>query len=118
MVEAYRKTGYIEMVSGFRRYGPLDTLQIGNTPVQGAAFHVLLENAAKRWRDMIQLGTPSEMVAEIHDSLLFDIIENDVDWIIEHGTRLLTELPEWMPNSVPLKVDWKVGTDWGSMEGV
>jgi len=118
MVEQYRRKGYVELVSGFRRYGPLDILQIGNTPVQGAAFHVLLENGSKLWREMNRRKMTSHMIAEIHDSLVFDIVEDEVEEIVELGTDILDELPGWLPNAVPLTGDWSIGTSWGSMEKI
>ena len=118
MLEDYRRKGYIELVSGFRRNGPLDILQIGNTPVQGAAFHVLLENGARLWREMNYRKMTSHMIAEIHDSLVFDIVEDELEEIVELGNEILDELPDWLPNAVPLKGDWSIGKSWGSMEKI
>ena len=116
MVTDYQKTGYIELASGFRRHGPLDILQIGNTPVQGAAFHILLENAIELWKEMKRRNMRSHLISETHDSLVIDTDADECEEIVVMGNEILHRLPEWLPTPVELKVDWEIGSDWGSME--
>ena len=116
MVLDYQKTGYTELASGFRRHGPLDILQIGNTPVQGTAFHVLLENTIELWNEMRRREMRSHLISETHDSLVIDTDADECEEIVMMGTEILHRLPKWLPNPVELKVDWEIGSDWGSME--
>jgi len=42
VISFYRRKGYVELLDGFRRGGYLRNNEIGNTPIQGLAFHCLL----------------------------------------------------------------------------
>jgi len=112
----YTKKGYITLVSGFKRHGPISITQIGNTPVQGPAFHVLLDGIIKIHKEMLRKSYNSHMVGETHDSILFDCDLNEFNNVIKMSTQILKKTPSWLPTPVPLDVEWSFGVDWGSME--
>jgi uracil-DNA glycosylase family 4 len=115
-IEEYKKHGYITLVSGFRRRAPLDRLKIGNTPVQGPAFHVLLENLVVIHAEMQKRGMRSHMVAETHDSITFDATIDEAEEIVALASSCLTKKPDWLPQDVQFEVEWSMGSDWGHME--
>ncbi len=114
--EEYKKNGWISLISGFRRHAPLTPRMIGNTPVQGPAFHVLLENLITLYEEMRRRTYLSHMVAEAHDSVLLDLKDTEIEDVIALATDTLKTSPSWLPNEVPLEVEWSIGADWGSME--
>ena len=116
VIDSYYELGYVELVSGFRRHAPLDHTKIINTPIQGAAFHVLLEGLIKCSNHLKEKGFASLPVAQIHDSVLFDVKENELASLIEIVTYELMKFPDFLPNKVPLEVEWEIGRNWSEME--
>ena len=115
-----RETGYVETIFGRRRYLPDINSKNGtvrslaertavNAPIQGTSADIIklaMINVEKRIR---QEGLQSRMVLQIHDELVFDAIEEEVETlerIVREEMENVTEL------SVPLTVECNHGSNW------
>jgi len=115
-ISDYKQNGYIELVTGAKRPGPLSINQIYNTPIQGPAFHLLLDAADKIDIEMIQEEFLSVPRFEVHDSLDFDTVPEEAEEIISLSEKILVSKRfEWQRN-IPLSVSWEMGTNWYNME--
>lgn len=104
----YQKKGYVELFTGFRCCGLMDKKDVFNYPIQGTAFHVLLWtlcNTNKMIRE--RGGFESQMIGQIHDSMVFDIVPEEKDEIkafigdlVRNKTR-----KEWDWLIVPLDIE-------------
>jgi DNA polymerase-1 len=123
LVEEASRTGYAKTLLGRKR--PLPGLKnperrgIGqdrrnaiNTPIQGTAADLMklaMLRVHRAWKDG---KLPAEMILQIHDELVFEVREEDV----EEAGKTVRELMEGVWElRVPLKVDVKVGRHWGEL---
>jgi DNA polymerase-1 len=117
-----REQGYVETVFGRRLYFPDLSGAKGpraaaaeraaiNAPMQGTAADLIKMAmvAVQDWLDAE--GLRSLMVMQVHDELVFDASEDEVD-------RLRARVPELMAGvaqlAVPLIAEVGVGPDWGA----
>jgi DNA polymerase-1 len=121
--EQARKLGYVQTVMGRRRFIPeinspnrqvreaAERMAI-NAPVQGTSADIIKVAMINLHREMERRGLKSKMLLQIHDELLFEVPEEET----EHMKSLVSEL---MSNAiklcVPLKIDIKLGKNWGEM---
>ncbi len=84
-----------------------------NMPVQGTSADIIKKAMVNLHREMLQRKLKSKMLLQVHDELVFEVPENEID-------EMRQLVPEMMVNaiklSVPIKVDTKVGRNWGEME--
>ena len=118
-----REEGYVETVMGRRKYIPeinsqnrqareaAERMAI-NMPVQGTAADIIKLAMINLQRRMDELGLGSRMILQVHDELLFDVPEEGLDVM-----KGLVEgiMPKAINMSVPLKIDIKIGRNWGEM---
>lgn len=78
------------------------------------ASDILLYNAIGV--DRLLRGHKSFLCLEVHDSLLLNIHRDELGLIGEIRQVMTEYFKQFMPFESPLKVDVKVGEDWGSME--
>jgi len=116
-----RRHGYVESLSGRRRYFPsyeeFDIKKIKeaiNFPVQSTASDILLYNAIGV--DRLLRGRKSFLVLEVHDSLLLNIHRSEISLIDEIRDLMCTYSKQFMPFESELKVDVKIGENWLEME--
>jgi len=119
-----RERGYVETVMGRRRYIPdLDSgnRQVReaaertaiNMPVQGTAADIIKVAMVNLQKEIDRRGLKSRLILQVHDDLL---LESPLDEA-EQARVLLGEIMSGaMRLSVPLKVEVKVGRNWGDME--
>lgn len=120
--EAYRKTGFFQMKTGFVCQGYMKRNEVINYPVQGAAFHCLL-------RSLIQLvlkhlerqHMKTLVIGQIHDSLVADVpVEEMADFasLAHHVMEtLLVRAWDWI--CVPIAVEIEAappGRSWAEKE--
>jgi DNA polymerase I len=121
--EQARKLGYVQTVLGRRRFIP----EIGsanrmvreaaermaiNAPVQGTSADIIKVAMINLHREMERRNLKSKMLLQIHDDLLFEVPEPEV----EDMKALVGELmPGAVELCVPLKIDIKLGRNWGEM---
>jgi len=83
-----------------------------NTPVQGSAADIIkvaMINIDRRLREM---DLKSKMIIQIHDELLFELPEDELQPLRE---MVVEEMESVKELTVPLKVDTKVGTNWAEI---
>ena len=121
-VEEAKSSGYVETLTGRRRYlrdinsanatvrGNAERAAI-NTPIQGSAAD-MIKVAMIHVQDILESGGyQSRMLLQVHDELVFDLHEDELDIL----TPLITEamqsaLP--LPHGVPVRVDTGTGNNW------
>jgi DNA polymerase-1 len=122
--EQARKLGYVQTVLGRRRFLPeinssnrmvreaAERMAI-NAPVQGSSADIIKIAMVNLHREMQKRNLNSKMLLQIHDELLFEVPEAEV----EDMRCLVNELmPHAFELHVPLKIDVKLGRSWGEME--
>ena len=117
-------TGYGYSLLGRRRFlGTFDTdkgqRRSVNFPVQSLASDVCLHTLNKLYKKMKEEGMQAKIVATVHDSIVVDSPENEVERVVE----LLEGLPVEMSlfeTDIPLgfPMDISVGERWGSLEKI
>jgi len=121
--EQARKLGYVQTVLGRRRFIPeidssnrmvreaAERMAI-NAPVQGTSADIIKVAMINLHREMERRNLRSKMLLQIHDDLLFEVPEAEV----EEMKSLVGELmPRAVELCVPLKIDIKLGRNWGEM---
>ena len=79
-VDRYRRTGYIDMLTGFRCWGPMKRNEAINYAIQGSAFHCLLWALIRIvLRELRRHKMRSLIVGQIHDSLVGDVPEDELE---------------------------------------
>ena len=121
--EQARRLGYVQTVLGRRRFVPeinsvnrmvreaAERMAI-NAPVQGTSADIIKVAMINLHREMEKRNTKSKMLLQIHDELLFEVPEGELEEMKSLVTRLM---PEAVELCVPLKTDIKVGRNWGEM---
>jgi DNA polymerase-1 len=112
--------GYVETVFGRRLYLPEINSPNGprrsgaeraaiNAPMQGTAADLIKLSmvAVQKALDDQQRGT--KMVMQVHDELVFEVPEAEVDWLKSEIPRLMAGVAEL---KVPLLAEVGVGPNW------
>jgi DNA polymerase-1 len=119
-VEAARERGWVETLSGRRRYVPeieaknWNVRQFGeriaqNTPIQGTAAD-LIKGAMIRIQSRLEAGFPrSRLLLQVHDELLLEIPEDEVE---EVGSMVVREMEGALELKVPLVAETGTGRSW------
>jgi len=115
-ISEYKKQGYVELVTGARRPGPLSINQLYNTPIQGPAYHLTQDALNRIDEALIEAGTKTVVIDEIHDAIIFDADLDEIESVIELSEEIMTsERFEWQAG-VPLSVSWEIGErNWYEM---
>ncbi|MBO7666980.1 MAG: DNA polymerase I, partial [Firmicutes bacterium] len=125
ILEAKEK-GYVETLFGRRRYLP-DLLSRNfnlrsfaqrvamNAPIQGSAADIIKLAMISVDRDMRERGLASKMLLQVHDELIFNVPEGELEIMKELVRQHMEHAVEL---SVPLTVDVKAGHDWYAMEEI
>ena len=80
-----------------------------NTPIQGTAADILKLAMVKLYDLLKEKGYKTKMLLQVHDELIFDVPENELDEI----KKIVKETMENIYKlSVPLKVSIEYGKDW------
>ena len=119
-LESARRTGYVETIFGRRRYVPDVNSHNGNiramaernavnAPIQGSAADIIKLAMIGVDRALREQGLRSRMVLQIHDELVLEVPEDEIQPV----KRILTEQMEGvMALSVPLTVECNYGKNW------
>lgn len=114
--QEYRRDGGFNYLTGFRSEGIFSRNDVSNHPVQGAAFHVdlLAIILLQRWLNKHKMK--SLIVGEIHDSLLLDLHEKEMDDVLVKLLHIIeVEIPKkWQWVNVPLRAEIEVSPRGGS----
>jgi len=122
--EKARRDGYVETLLGRRRYIPdinssnrqvreaAERMAI-NMPVQGTSADIIKVAMVDLYREMEKQKLKSKMLLQVHDELLFEVPDEEMDVIRRIVPEIMDSAVEL---DVPLKVDTKVGKNWGEMK--
>lgn len=113
----YQRYGYVELKTGFRRYGPLNRNQLYNTPIQGTAFHFLLAGLIEVDKIMIAEKMKSGIEIQVHDSSTVDIVDDEMEQVYELTEKELNK-KRFKFQNVPLKLEWSLGENWLDMKEI
>ncbi len=119
-IAAARETGYVETIFGRRRYLPdinsrnatarsLAERNAVNAPIQGTSADIIklaMVNVAMR---LDAEGLQSRMVLQIHDELVFDAVETEIE-VLQKIVR--EEMENVVKLSIPLTVECNYGKNW------
>jgi DNA polymerase-1 len=84
-----------------------------NMPVQGTSADIIKIAMLRLDEDMAGRGLKSRMLLQVHDELIFEVPEEELDIMKEIVPRIMAGA---LQLSVPIKVDTKIGRRWGEME--
>lgn len=122
--EQARRLGYVETVLGRRRLVPeinsqnrmireaAERMAI-NAPVQGSSADIIKVAMINLHREMETNKLDSRMVLQIHDELLFEVPEAELE---EMKSLVAKIMPGAVKLRVPLRTDVKLGRNWAEME--
>ncbi len=119
-IEMARQRGYVETLSGRRRYIPevhaksWNIRQFGeraatNAPVQGTAADIIKIAMIRIHAALAERASGARMLLQVHDELVFEVPPEELDEM----KKLVVERMEGVVQlAVPLKVDLAVGASW------
>ncbi len=110
----YREHGYVEMLTGRRRCGPLSANKTINTPIQGTAGEIVMDSM-NRISVFAENDWDKHPYMMIHDDLGFIAPENRVDDIAEMAITEMTR-PAFDFINVPLVVELSIGENLYDMK--
>ena len=84
-----------------------------NTPLQGTAADLIKLAMIRIDAEIRKRGFKSRMTLQVHDELVFEVPENEVDTV---KALVREHMENAHPLSVPLVVEIGVGTNWRDME--
>ena len=115
-----RKNGYVETLFGRRRYLPdlnshnanvraLAERNAVNAPIQGTAADIIKLAMAGVYRRLENEKLKARMVLQIHDELLLEVPEDEIEKV---RTILTEEMEGVMELAIPLTVECNYGKTW------
>ena len=124
-IEMAREKGYVETLSGRRRYvpelrsGKWNVRQFGervaqNTPIQGSAADLIKEAMIRIRSELRKAGLASRLLVQVHDELLFEVPAAELDRLRGIVVR---NMEGAMDLAVPLRVDAGAGHSWYDCKG-
>lgn len=119
-----REHGYVETVFGRKAHYPeikspnpqmraFQERAAINAPIQGSAADVIRRAMVKMEPALCDAGLSAQMLLQVHDELIFEVPEAEVDATIETVVSVMEKatLPA-LSLSVPLKVDARAADNW------
>lgn len=105
--EQYQKRGWFETLTGFVIHGHWKRNEVLNFPIQGVAFHFLLQSLIYLTKEIKERRWKSRLAQQIHDSLIALVHRKELDKFLFLSHKVMTEmLPElWKWICVPLEVE-------------
>jgi DNA polymerase I-like protein with 3'-5' exonuclease and polymerase domains len=115
-VKLYEKRGYLLTKTGFICQGHMKKNEIINYPVQGSAFHCLLQSLIWLQKEITKRGMKTLIIGQIHDSIVADVPAEELEDFLELANYIMTvRLPEaWDWINVPLEIEAEVAPLGGS----
>ncbi len=112
--------GYVETVFGRRLYLPEINSPNGprcagaeraaiNAPMQGTAADLIKMSMVAVQQALDAQGRRTKMIMQVHDELVFEVPEDEVDWLRVEISRLMAGVAEL---KVPLLAEVGVGQNW------
>jgi DNA polymerase-1 len=119
-IEDAKIQGYVTTLFSRRRFIPelaSSTVSVRNfgermavnTPIQGSAADLIKLAMIHIHTRLVRQGLRSNMIIQVHDELVFEVPDNEVDVMKE---LVKEEMERALTLSVPIKVDMGVGKNW------
>jgi DNA polymerase I len=123
-VASVRSHGYAATLLGRRRYiGDINSANFNlrqaaermamNAPIQGTNADIIKIAMIELMAAMDAAKLRSHMILQVHDELVFECPPDEIPVVRDLALRIM---PAAMDLDVPLKVEIKVGANWGDME--
>lgn len=109
--ELYQKRGWMLTKTGFICKGFMKRNEIINYPIQGSAFHCLLWSLIQlTLKELRSKKMRTKVVGQIHDSILLDVPEREVDDVLILANKVMTKslVRNWKWLCVPLDVEAEI----------
>ncbi|WP_298209759.1 DNA polymerase I [Acidovorax sp.] len=117
---AAKSMGYVETVFGRRLYLPEINSPNGprragaeraaiNAPMQGTAADLIKLAMVAVQKELDAHKPGIQMIMQVHDELVFELPEGEVDWLKSHVPRLMADVAAL---KVPLLAEVGVGPNW------
>ena len=119
-----REKGYVETILGRRRAileihssnrnlrEAAERMAI-NMPVQGTSADIIKVAMIELDKQMAEQQLKSKLLLQVHDELIFEVPDEELEKMRELVPGVMSTSLEL---SIPLKVDIKIGDNWGQME--
>jgi DNA polymerase-1 len=118
--QSAKANGYVETVFGRRLYLPEINSPNGprrsgaeraaiNAPMQGTAADLIKLSMVKVQQVLDEEKRGTKMIMQVHDELVFEVPENEVDWVKHEIPRLMAGVASL---KVPLLAEVGVGPNW------
>ena len=119
-IKKAREKGYVQTIMGRKRYLP-DILSRNsvvrgfaernaiNAPIQGSAADIIKIAMINIHKKIKEKQLKSEMILQVHDELVFDVPENEIDVLRD---IVISKMQNAVKLDVPLTVDWGAGMNW------
>jgi DNA polymerase-1 len=105
----YKRTGYVDMLTGFRCSGIMNKKDVNNYPFQGTAFHCLLKTFIEVDKIQQEENWDSRLVCQIHDELTVDTHPDELmhvaKTIVDVATKKLPEIWDWINILLEVEAD-------------
>lgn len=103
----YIENGYLETLTGFRCQGEMTRNQVINYPIQGSAFHCMLQCIIWIDEDIRKEGWKTRLCNQIYDDLMLNVPPEEEQMVVDRLRLYMRErLPEhWPWIQIPLDVD-------------
>jgi DNA polymerase I len=84
-----------------------------NAPIQGSAADIIRRAMIRMVPALLEAGLSARMLLQVHDELVFEAPEDEVDKTMEVAQAVMEQAPEPVLRlRVPLKVDARAGDNW------
>ena len=119
-VDFAREHGYVETISGRRRYlkdinsanavvrGAAERNAV-NAPIQGSAADIIKIAMINIHKKLVSENWQSKMLLQVHDELVFDVHNSELEKI---KPMIKYEMENAFKMAVPLEVEMGIGRDW------
>ena len=119
-----RRTGFVKTLFGRKvHYPEINTKNPSlrgnyeraaiNAPIQGSAADIIRRAMIRMGPALAEAGLAARMLMQVHDELVFEAPEDEVDKTMEVAMAVMEQAPEPVLRlSVPLKVDARSGDNW------
>lgn len=115
-----REHGYAQTLLGRRRYlYDINSRNAGqrqfaernavNMPVQGTSADMIKIAMIRIWRRFREEGLRSKMILQVHDELVFDVYNPEIEKVKE---IVAAEMTSALPLTIPIEVGIDVGQNW------
>jgi DNA polymerase-1 len=84
-----------------------------NAPIQGSAADIIRRAMIRMDEALAKAGVKSEMLLQVHDELVFEVDESEVEATIAVARKIMVDAPHpAVTLSVPLQVDARAARNW------